>query len=994
MDEEKNCPVLDTSGLTPQEALDKMMSTSVRCDDGCDYSNNNSSCDSGDRECAKENYRKGNDFYFTTNKYPSSLLNSGNTLSQKEAETRALGFGSMVMGGLNEAIQNAHHIKNNLNIKGITKNISFGLSFIEKAKGIGNSNNIKKDVFAMCTAQVVSKILPYACGTGKAICKGGANIAGDQIGKRAGEFLYDNLAPEVIELAYPVMETVVEVEAFFSKKVDEGIDVLSEEGKKAYRKFKDHYKKTKAYWRSLDIGFPVLLDLDGDGVELVPLSGSRVAFDMTGDGKKNATGWVGADDGMLVRDFNNNGTIDDYKEISFARFGNNPKSDLVGLRHFDTNRNWLLDKADKDFNQFKVWRDLNQNGISEKKELFTLKELGIESIALRSIPLQTRLESFFDNIPVGFSFYKKGKDDYGAVLDVGFVYSKEDKPLKLKGEKQSSVQIGTSKPETLKGTKGNNMMVGLAGADIMNGLAGDDYLFGGAGNDNINGGAGNDFLFAGEGNNKLRGGSGKDHFVIDMRSSIPKGIDLIRDFNIAQGDKLVSLAYQEERAVEQLDYALTHQTFRKNVRTLTFKNGRVVRLVGVKQRLNWSHVDIGTDKLITSRSFLPREIVSSQILKKNKQNIRILKKMFRTMIEFSECEKLTFFFDRNTKITYSVKGFHGQYAEKKELKKNNKAKHEFYAFPIDDLDRDGIGDIAFYSPEKKRYGYVMSRYGQTASCWGYRKYAPTAKGMSYDTMLGLFRNKYKHTKLNRKLAVMKRRKYKKHYNAYFLNGRPLKKTKISVQSLDPKMSVQLNGDILTVTPNQKHAWKKRVRLTKHERVNGNVPANYNSFKLNIRHTDLMEHFKLVGFTRPGQRKIALLKRSKRSRGFPSFIDKSVNALQGLTVNDFIRTLTVVNGQDPQIMTMCSLAFRDHWKNGKATPETIELAKKFSSTFKENVPYNKKSKEFEPNFELTNTLKNGENVISIFDAAQSKKLRFEIKQKSHISQYAFVLQKAE
>ncbi|MBR5675251.1 MAG: hypothetical protein IKX14_02275, partial [Neisseriaceae bacterium] len=61
---------------------------------------------------------------------------------------------------------------------------------------------------------------------------------------------------------------------------------------------------------------PLVLDLDGDGVELVSADGwNGVQFDFNGNGIKTATQWVKSDDGLLVWDRNNNGAIDDGSEL-------------------------------------------------------------------------------------------------------------------------------------------------------------------------------------------------------------------------------------------------------------------------------------------------------------------------------------------------------------------------------------------------------------------------------------------------------------------------------------------------------------------------------------------------------------------------------------------------------------------------------------------------------------------------------------------------------
>ena len=56
-------------------------------------------------------------------------------------------------------------------------------------------------------------------------------------------------------------------------------------------------------------GLPLVVDLDGDGVDLTPLTQSKTFFDMRGDGFREHTGWVGPGDGLLVVDFNHNGHV-------------------------------------------------------------------------------------------------------------------------------------------------------------------------------------------------------------------------------------------------------------------------------------------------------------------------------------------------------------------------------------------------------------------------------------------------------------------------------------------------------------------------------------------------------------------------------------------------------------------------------------------------------------------------------------------------------------
>ena len=129
---------------------------------------------------------------------------------------------------------------------------------------------------------------------------------------------------------------------------------------------------------------PLALDLDGDGIEAVAANGFAGAlFDHTGSGIRTATGWVSADDGLLVRDINGNGIIDNGAEL----FGDNTKlknggaaqHGFAALADLDSNGDKVIDAKDAAFKELRVWRDINQDGISQNNELFTLQSLGIKS---------------------------------------------------------------------------------------------------------------------------------------------------------------------------------------------------------------------------------------------------------------------------------------------------------------------------------------------------------------------------------------------------------------------------------------------------------------------------------------------------------------------------------------------------------------------------------------------------------------------------------------
>lgn len=139
-----------------------------------------------------------------------------------------------------------------------------------------------------------------------------------------------------------------------------------------------------------DTAFPIAIDLDGDGVELIPVGESDVYFDFDGDGIGERTTWTARDDGFLVFDANNSGTVDAAHEIAFSEWTRDGRTDLEALRMFDRDRDGDLDADDAaadgfEWSQFKIWQDKNSDGVSDDGELYTLEELGIVSLDLTGV---------------------------------------------------------------------------------------------------------------------------------------------------------------------------------------------------------------------------------------------------------------------------------------------------------------------------------------------------------------------------------------------------------------------------------------------------------------------------------------------------------------------------------------------------------------------------------------------------------------------------------
>ncbi|MGD1892651.1 MAG: calcium-binding protein [Cyclobacteriaceae bacterium] len=131
---------------------------------------------------------------------------------------------------------------------------------------------------------------------------------------------------------------------------------------------------------------PLVLDLDGDGIELTDVNGpNAVYWDIDQDGFKEASAWVGPDDGLLALDQNGDGVINDHGEL----FGNDASisagfnaDGYIKLSQLDTNNDDVIDSQDAQFGDLLVWIDANTDGISQSDELNTLADLNIASLDL------------------------------------------------------------------------------------------------------------------------------------------------------------------------------------------------------------------------------------------------------------------------------------------------------------------------------------------------------------------------------------------------------------------------------------------------------------------------------------------------------------------------------------------------------------------------------------------------------------------------------------
>ncbi len=263
---------------------------------------------------------------------------------------------------------------------------------------------------------------------------------------------------------------------------------------------------------------PIVVDLDGDGVELVSLEDSTAFFDINGDGWRNHVGWAAADDGILAYDGDNNGLIELKSEIAFVDYVEGAETDLEGLAYFDTNNDGELTSLDDEWNSFSIWQDLDQDGVTDTGELKSLNSLGIFSISLTSDGQEQQIEG---NHVYGIGTYTdlNGTSD---LADVSFDYSVYGQKLGPNGEafygyednilfeqlSESGTNSISLRDEDLLGAIGSSnndvlqsernvgvLLRGGEGADTLIGGTGMDWISGDSGIDQLYGGDNTDFIY-------------------------------------------------------------------------------------------------------------------------------------------------------------------------------------------------------------------------------------------------------------------------------------------------------------------------------------------------------------------------------------------------------------------------------------------------------------------------------------------------------------------
>jgi hypothetical protein len=245
--------------------------------------------------------------------------------------------------------------------------------------------------------------------------EGGKKASGETVWKDADGHVYNLFGTTLLVAStdneMTVFSNLIKIQNF--KNHDLGINLDDMEDPK---KDEDTAEKTKS---------PIVLDLNGDGISTTDkMSGAY--FDHDSNGFAEQTGWINAQDGLLVRDLNNNDKIDNGGELfgseTLLANGQKAANGYLALAELDSNADKRIDSADAAYTTLKIWQDANGDGISTADELFSLADKGIQSISVDYTGVEQTDSN--GNITKQISTFTKTDGSTGSSADIWFQMDK------------------------------------------------------------------------------------------------------------------------------------------------------------------------------------------------------------------------------------------------------------------------------------------------------------------------------------------------------------------------------------------------------------------------------------------------------------------------------------------------------------------------------------------------------------------------------------------
>jgi hypothetical protein len=165
---------------------------------------------------------------------------------------------------------------------------------------------------------------------------------------------------------------------------------------------------------------PIVLDLNGDGIQ-TRAAADGVQFDLLGTGTTAKWGWATGGDGLLVRDRNHDGVINNGTELYGAATqradGTRAGNGYAAMALEDSNHDGKLNARDAHWKELQLWVDANHDGKTDAGELHGLAEFGIVELDITA-KVGTDIQN--GNLIGLVSSYTKDDGSQHAVADVWF----------------------------------------------------------------------------------------------------------------------------------------------------------------------------------------------------------------------------------------------------------------------------------------------------------------------------------------------------------------------------------------------------------------------------------------------------------------------------------------------------------------------------------------------------------------------------------------------
>ena len=253
---------------------------------------------------------------------------------------------------------------------------------------------------------------------------------------------------------------------------------------------------------------PLVIKISDGAVHTTNLQGSSVMFDMQANGHKVRTGWITPDHAFLVRDRNHNGVIDDSSEMFSDRTSRTASTGFAALAQLDSNRNGWVDFRDKMFKDLLLWTDINIDGVTQKGELRTLAEFGIDYFVVAKPTAKNVYDN--GNLILNTNSYHGG-NKYGfyshQIAEVLFNFG-DSKPVTSIYISDQATAIRTEEGKTIQ------VLADKASQTINASMSGINLLVGGKG-DILNAGNSRQSMLVGNGGTTMNGNAGSTHFVVN-----------------------------------------------------------------------------------------------------------------------------------------------------------------------------------------------------------------------------------------------------------------------------------------------------------------------------------------------------------------------------------------------------------------------------------------------------------------------------------------------